>query len=221
MSDPTSQAGHYWPLFDLVVRTPRLELRYANDDLLEELARLHAAGVVEPGTEPFDGDASFYEPGPGSVRWIKGQWSARSRTSPTWWVLVLAVVIDGRAVGTQEMTGIEFLRLRTVNTFSWLAPRLRGQGFGREMRAAALKLAFTGLGAERAESDAFTDNLASQGVSRALGYRETGRQWALRPSGGAEQVRFVLTRSEWSGQAPRPDIEIQGLEPCLSLLGLG
>ncbi len=39
------------------------------------------------------------------------------------------------------------------------------------MRAAVLHLAFAGLEAEYADSDAFTDNAASLGVSRKLGYR--------------------------------------------------
>ena len=36
----------YWPLFDLVVRTPRLELRPPDDSMLVELAR--CAGDIFP-----------------------------------------------------------------------------------------------------------------------------------------------------------------------------
>ena len=36
-----------WPLFDLVVRTPRLELRYPDDDLVYELAALTAEPIHE------------------------------------------------------------------------------------------------------------------------------------------------------------------------------
>lgn len=212
--------GRFWPLFDLVVRTPRLELRYAADPLLEELTAVHAAGVVPPGTEPFDGDASFYDPGPGTMRWLKGQWSARSRTSPEWWVLVFAVVVGGRAVGGQEMTGIEFPKTRTVNTFSWLGREMQGQGLGKEMRAAALHCAFEGLGAERAESDAFDDNAASRGVSLALGYEANGSVTLPRPGGGAPATRFLLTRDRWRERGRRDDIVIEGLGPCLPLLGL-
>jgi RimJ/RimL family protein N-acetyltransferase len=217
MAEPT---GRPWPLFDLVVRTPRLELRYADDALLEELAHLHAAGVVPPGTEPFDGDASFYDPGPGTLRWLKGQWSARSRTAPEWWVLVFAAVVDGRAVGGQEMTGIEFAKTRTVNTFSWLGRDHQGHGLGKEMRSAGLHLAFDGLGAERAESDAFDDNGPSRGVSLSLGYEENGTAFWSRPSGGAPATRYLLTRERWERVGRRHDIVVEGLEPCLALLGL-
>ena len=212
--------SHAWPLFDLVVRTPRLELRYANDDLLDEL--MHVGGdVIAPGTAPFDGEStSFYDPSPtGRLRWITGQWSARGRTSPAWWALVFAVVVDGRAAGTQEITATEFARLRSVDTFSWLTRSHQGRGLGREMREAVLHLAFEGLGAERAGSDAFTDNGPSGGVSRAVGYEPNGVQWALRPGGPAPLQRFILTRERWL-ERRRGDIAIEGLERCLPLLGL-
>ena len=46
-------ANAYWPLFDLVVRTPRVELRYPDDDLLMELAHVAAQGVHDPAIMPF------------------------------------------------------------------------------------------------------------------------------------------------------------------------
>ncbi len=213
-------AHPFWPFFGLSVRTPRLELRYANDALLEELAVLHAAGVVRPGTEPFDGNATFYQPGPGTTRWLKGQWSARSRTSPEWWVLVFAAVVDGRPVGGQEMSGIEFPMVRSVSSFSWLGREHQGKGLGKEMRAAVLHLAFAGLGARRAESEAFDDNPASQAVSRSLGYEPDGSYYAPRPSGAGRMSRFALSREKWQRTQHRHDIDIEGLQPCLDHLGL-
>ena len=38
-------AHPYWPLFDLVVRTPRLVLRYVDDALAVDLATLAASGI--------------------------------------------------------------------------------------------------------------------------------------------------------------------------------
>lgn len=37
-------AHPHWPLFDVAVRTPRLELRYPDDELLFELAGVVAHG---------------------------------------------------------------------------------------------------------------------------------------------------------------------------------
>lgn len=216
---PDATNTHAWPLFDLVVRTARIELRYATDDLLERLAPL-TTDVIAPGTQPFDGDATFYDPTPaGRLRWLAGQWGARAKTSPAWWVLVFAVLIDGQPAGTQDIVAADFARLRSVDTFSWLARRHQGQGFGKEMRAAILHLAFEGLGAERAGSDAFEDNASSIGVSRALGYEPNGLQWALRAGTPAPMARFLMTRERWRAHR-RDDVTIEGLEPCLPLLGL-
>jgi RimJ/RimL family protein N-acetyltransferase len=201
------------------VRTPRLELRYATDDLLERLTGV-ASDVIAPGTQPFDGDATFYDLTPaGRLRWITGQWAARAKTSPAWWVLVFAAIVDGEPIGTQEMTASQFSQLRTVSTFSWLTRRYQRRGIGREMREAVLHLAFDGIKAERAVSEAFEDNAASNNVSRAVGYEPNGVEWALRQGTPARMARFVMTRQRWLDRR-RHDIIIEGLEPCLPLLGL-
>jgi RimJ/RimL family protein N-acetyltransferase len=218
MTIPVTPA-EIWPFFDLSIKTPLLELRYANDGLLQELTTV-AADVIAPGTRPFDGDATFFDVTPaGRRRWITGQSGARSRMSPSWWVLVFAVVIDGRAVGTQEMTASEFPRLRTVNTFSWLTRSHQGRGFGKEMRKAILHLAFDGLGAARAESEAFEDNPASLRVSESVGYRRNGTTWTLRQDEAAPMTRFLITVDDWK-RIRREDITIHGLASCLPLLGL-
>ena len=209
-----------WPLFELAITTPRLELRYATDALLLELARV-AHDVIAPGTLPFDGNASFYDTSiAGRRRWLAGQWGARARTTPQWWALVFAVVVDDRAVGTQEITADSFTTLRCVSTFSWLTRSHQGRGLGREMREAVLHLAFDALLAERATSEAFEDNAASCGVSRAAGYVRDGSTWALRQGNAAPMSRFLLTRAMWQARR-RNDIAIRGLEGCLPLLGLG
>ena len=57
--------------------------------------------------------------------------------------------MDGRPVGIQDVIAANFPVLRGVDTYSWLGIDHQGQGFGREMRAAVLHLAFDGLGAVR------------------------------------------------------------------------
>jgi hypothetical protein len=46
-------ASKHWPLFDLVVRTPKLELRYPDDELLDELIERYRTGVHQRGRSPF------------------------------------------------------------------------------------------------------------------------------------------------------------------------
>ena len=86
------------------------------------------------------------------------------------------------------------------------------------MRGAVLALAFDGLGAETAETEAFLDNPASAGVSRALGYVSNGIG-RLAPDGvPRETERFRMT-TEALRARPRPPVSIEGLEAGLELFG--
>jgi len=209
-----------WPFFNLEVRTPAVTLRYADDGLLSELARFRSRDVARAGYEWVDGESSFYMVSP-KAEWaaLTGEWRARSRTSPEWWHLSFAVLVDGVVVGQQNITADSFKVLRTVSSFSVLLLEHHGKGIGKEMRSAVLHLAFGGLGALRAESEAFADNVESNGVSRSLGYQPNGTMLAARPSGMALMHRYVMTREMWEAHR-RNDIEILGLGPCLAVLDL-
>jgi RimJ/RimL family protein N-acetyltransferase len=210
-----------YPLLGVRVSTPRLELRSATDDLLDELADLVRAGKTHAEPLPYDDPISFYEPDPDQrvVKWLRGIWRRRGQVEPDFWRLYLVVVVDGRPVGEQTLTGINFAALGTVNTFSWLSVDERGRGLGREMRAAVLQLAFDGLGAKEAASDAFADNVGSNAVSKALGYEPNGFDWATRQGEPALLNRWRLTRERWESQR-RDDIELHGIEACRALLPL-
>jgi RimJ/RimL family protein N-acetyltransferase len=110
--------------------------------------------------------------------------------------------------------------MRTVDTGSWLGQAFQGQGYGKEMRSAVLALAFDGLGARLAMTEAFLDNAASNAVSRAIGYEDNGRG-SLAPQGVARETqRFRMTLDGWRAR-PRPPVSIEGLSPCLPLFGAG
>ena len=210
-----------YPPFDLEVTTPRLRLLGATDERLEQLVPLVRAGIVADDEVPFDDPISFYESSPTREwRWLRGVWRGRSRTEAGWWRLYFVVEADGRLVGMQDLLAEDFATLGLVSSFSWLAPDARGRGHGREMRAAILHLAFAGLAAREALSEAFVDNAASNAVSRALGYEQNGTTWATRRGDPCELQRWTLTRAKWE-TAVRTDIELSGVEACLPLLGLG
>jgi RimJ/RimL family protein N-acetyltransferase len=211
---------HTYPPLNLEVRTPRLTLAGATDELLERLVPIVRAGVADAAPWPFDDPASFYEDSPDREwRWLRGIWRGRARVEPDFWRLYFVVLLGGEPIGEQTLTGTDFARFGTVTTFSWLAPGRRGLGIGREMRAAILHLAFAGLGAREAESDAFTDNQASNKVSRALGYEPNGTTWDTRRGEAAPIQRWRLTRDAWD-RVRRDDIELVGVAECLPALGL-
>ncbi len=208
-----------WPLFGLSVRTPRLELRYPVDADLMALAELsgdiHAADYL-----PFTGTWSRLPDGERERAVVQYHWARRGDWSAAAWRLELVVVVDGAVVGTQAVHADSFAVTRTVTTGSWLGRAHQGQGIGSEMRAAALHLAFAGLGAERAETDAYDDNGPSLGVTAKLGYRPNGDQVDVADDRRRRTLRFVLDRTVWETNR-RQDVDLVGLTPCIPLFGLG
>lgn len=212
-------AQPHWPLFDLAVRTPRIELRYPDDELLFELADVAAHGVHDPDAMPFLQPWTRAESPELERAALRYWWGKRASWSPARWMFTGAVIVDGRAAGIQNLGGEHFGVTRAVSSGSWLGRDFQGQGIGKEMRAAVLHLAFAGLGAEVAYSGAFDDNPASLGVSRSLGYVDNGDRVHDREGTPAREIRLKLARSRWE-QRRRPDIEIRGLEACLDWFGI-
>jgi RimJ/RimL family protein N-acetyltransferase len=207
-----------WPLFGLRLRTERLVLRLPTEGDLIRLLALAKAGIHEPGTMPF-GMAWSTLPSPAFERgFMQHHWRVRGTWSADRWMLNLMVVWEGDPIGSQSIEATDFAVHRTVHTGSWLGQAFQGRGFGKEMRAAVLGLAFDGLGAVEATTEAFLDNAPSNGVSRSLGYVENGRG-SLAPEGvSRETQRFRMTADDWRSR-PRPALAIDGLEACRDLFG--
>ena len=207
-----------WPLFGLVLRTPRLELRLPDLPRAAELAELAKAGVHDPAVQPFVAewtDASPERVAAGVLQWNWGSWAA---WRPESWSLGLVVIADGRVVGTQGIDAREFATLREVGTGSWLGIAEHGKGYGTEMRAAVLELAFAGLDARFATSEAFEDNHASYGVSRKLGYADDGITRHVVRGKAIAGRRLRLDRAGWEAARAVP-VTIEGLDPCRSMFG--
>ena len=204
-----------WPLFDLRVTTPRLTLRLPREDELLRLAERAVGNVLAPEQAGFMRAWAQLESPQFEREFMQFHWRARAGWNPARWQLPLGVYADGELWGSMDGFATEFLRLRSVTTGSWLMPEARGQGLGKEMRAAIVQLCFAGLGACEVRSAAHPENAASLGVSRALGYREDGTEMMLSATGPVEARRMRLAREDWR---PREDIEISGLD--LTLFGL-
>jgi len=202
-------------LFDLRVRTPRLELRLGPHRELEQLRELAGAGVHPPEVMPFYVPWTDWPQEPGWLVDYHEQQLAEWR--PERWSLELLVRAEGELAGTQGMRGVDFAACRSVDTGSWLGLRFQGRGFGTEMRTAVIELAFRGLGAERVTSGAFDDNAASIRVSEKLGYRRVGEAEHAPRGRPQREILFELRREDWR---PGVAVEIEGLETALPLFGL-
>ena len=205
--------GHpYWPLFDLEIRTPRIVLRYVDDDLAVELAALAAKGIHDPSTMPFSIPWTDAEPGGdlerSSLQWF---WRGRAELKAERWDINLAVICDGNVVGTGGLVADDFPTMRSIETGSWLGREFQGRGIGKELRAASLHLIFAGFDADYATTGAWHDNAASLGVTRGLGYTEVGRRRARRRTQPDTLIGFEMARLHWE-TIRRDDIDLAGIE---------
>lgn len=202
-----------WPLSDLRLAVGDLRLRQVRERDLATLADLL----------PDD-----HEHDPRPERWpghdlvahrrrltYQGHWSSLGSWSPGSWALDLLVEEAGAVVGVQSLEAADFTSLRTVDSGSWLVPSVRGRGVGVLMRSAVLALAFDGLDAVAAVTSARSDNLASLGVSRHLGYEWNGTSRTGSDRGVVELEHRRLSADRWRAR-PRPTVRIEGLAACRS-----
>jgi RimJ/RimL family protein N-acetyltransferase len=206
-----------WPLRDLVLRTPRLELRPDDDPGLRELVEVAYDGVHDPAAMPFltpwtDADPQYL--GRGMLQFF---WSQRAALKPEAWNLHFLVRHQGRVLGVQSVAGRDFGVLRTVDTGSWLGLAHQGHGFGTEMRAAVLQFVFDHLGAVEATSGAFADNPASLRVSEKLGYRRNGTTTHLRRGKPATEVLLRLEPADFV--RPPWTLRAEAVDACRAILG--
>jgi RimJ/RimL family protein N-acetyltransferase len=209
-----------WPLSALVLGTPRLQLRPDDDAGLAELVELAYAGVHPPEQMPFEVHWTDADPCSLGRNVLQHHWAQRAALSPRNWSVRFLVRLDGRVIGTQSLSGVDFSVTREVSTGSWLGRRFQRRGFGTEMRAAVLMFAFDVLGARTARSAAFTDNPASLALSRRLGYRPDGTMTVVSRGARAEEVRLLLTEARFAEHRPAWPLSVSGADGCLGLLGV-
>ncbi|WP_144720220.1 GNAT family N-acetyltransferase [Agrococcus jejuensis] len=200
-----------WPLFDLVLRTPRLELRPLRDEDLDDVVDAAISGIHGDEVTPFPLRWNVGTPDEVRRRVVQFQWRQRASLEPRDWALQLGVRFEGRVVGVQDVGATDFALRRTVETGSWLRQDVHGRGIGTEMRAAVLLFAVDHLGAEVAETSYAEGNAPSRGVSTRLGYVDNGRT-RMRIAGVGDDDATVTTDHRMRLEAAdlrRPDWALQ------------
>ncbi len=209
-----------WPLWRLVLRTPRLELRPDDDAGLVELLAEACRGVHPPAEMPFGVPWTDAPPEQLVRDGVRFHWQQRANCTPDDWHVNFLIRLDGEVIGSQGMYAKNFATIREVSSGSWIGLRHQGKGIGTEMRAAMLMLAFDHLGARAARSSAFTDNAKSHGVSRRLGYEPDGTCTDVRRGRPATQTRLRLTADRFERYRPDWKLEVTGLAEVKPFLGL-
>ncbi|MHC0432273.1 GNAT family N-acetyltransferase [Streptomyces sp. O3] len=209
------------PQFGLRLTTPRLELRVPDEnDLIALAERVADQGIHAPGEAPFPGGWSDVPPKAVAGRVLQYLWKGLALSRPDYWNLGLAAFLDGRPIGVQGLQARGFPKLGEIATESWLVRDQQNQGFGTEMRAAALRLAFEGLGARYATSAVFEDNAAALAVNKKLGYQPDGIEVQARRGEPTVLTRWRLDGPQWE-LSPAADVPVasHGLDACRAVLG--
>ncbi|HWB68278.1 MAG TPA: GNAT family protein [Mycobacteriales bacterium] len=215
------ESRDWWPIYRLRLTTPRLELRIPTYDDLLALGDLAAEGIHDPAVMPFSVPWSDWPPEARARSTVQIRLRLLGALTAESWQLPFVVVRDGTVVGGQDVGADDFANLKQVTTGSWLGRRFQGDRLGVEMRAAVLLFAFAGLGAEWATTAAFTDNAASNAISRRLGYEPDGVDVVERRGEAAQSQRYRLGRDRWAEHATIA-VEIHGLDDSVrALLGAG
>jgi RimJ/RimL family protein N-acetyltransferase len=208
-----------FPVLGLRITAGPVEMRGITDDLLGELCEVAEAGIHDPDQMPFYVPWSSAPRGELARNTAQYHWRNRASFTPDAWEMHLAVLVDGRVVGTQGISTADYLVTRTGETGSWLGRRHQGRGIGTAMRQAFCAFLFDHLDAAEVTSGAFTDNPASLAVSRRVGYRPTGtRRLRRRPGELALNQQLVLGPEDFV-RGPHP-VEVEGLAPVRRLIGL-
>lgn len=204
-----------WPPHALALTTPDLVLGVTTE------ADAVTLGEVIPADVPHDPKLPDVASG---QKVLLKYWQSCGSWSTDTWRLWFTVLHEGDVIGVQALKGKDFAVMRSVETWSWLVQGARSRGFGKQMRAGVLSLAFTHLGAVRATSEAWEDNAASLGVSRALGYVDNGVDVRRRLPGDGVEVesagrmqRLLLDAEGWRSPFA---VTVAGVEDCLPLLGV-
>jgi len=206
-----------FPPFGLRIEAGPLVLRPITDAELPRLIEVAAAGVHDPAYMPFyypwtDAPADRLP-----LEFAQHHWRTRAGWSRESWTLEFAVEFEGAIVGCQGISTRDYLVTRTGETGSWLGREHHGRGIGTRMRQALCAFVFDELDATEITSGAFTDNPASLGVSRKVGYRADGTARLARRGELAVNQRLVLTRDDFVRGEP---ISVTGAAAFRRFIGL-
>ncbi|MEU3299793.1 GNAT family protein [Streptomyces sp. NPDC006678] len=209
----------HWPLTQLTLTTPDLVLRVPDDDQLDELAQVAADGVVSPGAVYFPQPWASGTPEQTAHNVLQNHWWARGDWREDNWRLLLAVLHDGQVIGQQNLSARDFRITREARTGFWLGRRFQGHGFGTQMRAAALHLAFTCLVADRVTSTSYADNIASRRICEKFDYEPNGIRRLAVGERLAEAHEAVLTAERWRAHRQLTTL-ILGFDECRHMFGM-
>lgn len=218
---PTPSDVDIWPLLGVRIAVSDIELAPVDDRTALDLGRLAASGIhgnFLPFTTPWT-RGSEVEVARNVFRY---QSRLRHDMSPEHWSLEFAARLDHTLIGVQSLEAERFPTTRSAESGSWLGQAWQGKGIGTLNRIAILTLAFDGLGAAEVTTSAWADNVASNAVTRKLGYEPNGEERLDREGRVTVQKRFRMSHAMWDSRGPdlRPHVQLDGVDALRDWLGI-
>ena len=214
-----STLADLFPPLGLTLTAGPLVMRGISDEILPELCDLASRGIHDAGEMPFYFPWTAVPEADLVRNTAAYHWRSRAEFSPSRWGLQLAVLHEGRLVGTQGFDTTDYLVTRTGETGSWLGREFQGQGIGTAMRQAVCAFAFDHLDAVEVTSGAFLDNPASLAVSRRVGYQPNGVRRLKRREGELALNQSLVLRPQDFVRGEHP-VDVAGLAPFRAFIGL-
>jgi ribosomal-protein-alanine N-acetyltransferase len=197
----------------LVVRGPRLSLRYATPADAPALFELAADAAV----------TRFFSWGPYTTLAQPSAYidSLPARRAAGELLDFLVVDPSGGPVGVTGLSEVA-RRDRRATVGSWLGQRWWGAGINFEAKAMITALAFERLGYDRLTAWANTRNGRSQRALERIGFRREGvlRAWHRHGDAVHDVVIFGMLRADWQRSALRAvDVTTTGTPPPAFVVG--
>lgn len=212
------QLTEIFPPFGLELCCGEVMLAGTRPDHIPDLIEVVQDGIRDPDLpQPFLVDWSE-KPNQELMRW-QHFWRKCGTFTPDSWTLMLSVVLDGHAIGYQEVVNEGgFLQTRRLETGSWLGLKYQGRGIGTRIRQMVAIFCFDHLGRQELTSSYIDGNVKSGGVSRRLGYVDNGT--SRLPDGDGYRMGRHVTLTSDAFVRPADQSKVTGVEPFRRFIGL-
>lgn len=205
-------------LFNISIKTSRLNLRVPKDKEFEQLGQVVSDGIQKPD-EPHFQSEGLYNKTPeegtkGLKEFVEGHINNWSKED---WQLPFAIFYEDRPIGLITMYSKQFPITRGFGASYWIGLPYQGKGLGTEALNAILTLGFDGLSAREAYCGTWSDNIASLRMMEKLGFVFNGEYWMNRNGEAVKDRRMRLPKESW---IKSENISINGLDERFEIFGV-
>ncbi len=197
-------------LYEITIKTPKLELRLPNSSDAEELAQVLTNGIQKENEPHFMEENLYGKSVEDNTKWLREfigksikEWNKED------WHIPFAVFYKGKVIGLVTMFSHNFPITQGYGISYWIGLQYQGHGLGTEAFQALLFFGFVGLGAQEAYAGAYSDNIPSLHLMEKLGFVFNGEYWMARQGKAIKDRRMRLPKENWIKPT---NINIGGLE---------